>query len=168
MNTILDHESPQLAVLNGDLITGENTHIHNSTKYVDQLLAPLVARRVPWASTYGNHDQQFNLSTAKMLATEKTYGTLSYTRDMVRVPRAGTSNYYVPVYGSSGDDDAPALILWFFDSRGGSYYQERNSTGGHVESPGVVHPAVRLPAPPPAQLTNAARRSGGSVAPTQP
>ena len=151
MNTVLDHESPQLAVLNGDLITGENTYVHNSTKYVDQLLAPLVARRVPWASTYGNHDQQFNLSTARMLAVERGYGALSHTRDMVGVPRAGTSNYYVPVYGSGGDDDdVPALMLWFFDSRGGYYYQQTNSTGGHVKSPSVVHPAVRpLPPSPP-------------------
>jgi hypothetical protein len=147
MNTILDHESPQLVVLNGDLITGENTHAHNSTKYLDQLLAPLVRRRLPWASTYGNHDQQFNLSTAKMLAVERGYGALSHTRDMVGVPRAGTSNYYVPVYGSGGDDDVPAMMLWFFDSRGGYYYQQTNSTGGHVKSPSVVHPAVRPPPP---------------------
>jgi hypothetical protein len=175
MNTILDHESPQLTVLNGDLITGENTHLHNSTKYLDQLLAPLVSRRIPWASTYGNHDQQFNLSTAEMLAVESKYGALSYTRGMVRVPRAGTSNYYVPVFGARSGD-TPALILWFFDSRGGSYYQQLNSTGGHVVSPGVVHPAVHPLSPltllppifPSPKLTNqsppARRRSAGSAA----
>ncbi|KAI7590558.1 hypothetical protein KC316_g3321, partial [Hortaea werneckii] len=62
MNTILDAESPQLVVLNGDLITGENTFLENSTSYIDQIVAPLVQRDLPWASTYGNHDSDFNIS----------------------------------------------------------------------------------------------------------
>jgi hypothetical protein len=148
MNTILESESPQLVVLNGDLITGENTYYHNSTKYLDIIVAPLVKRRMPWASVYGNHDQNFNLSTAKMLEVEKKYGGLSYTQDMVRDPAAGTSNYYLPVYGA-GSDYTPALILWFFDSQGGKAYQQINATGGTVAMPGVVHESVRpLPIPP--------------------
>lgn len=54
MNTVLDDESPQLVVLNGDLITGENTFKDNSTDYVDEIVAPLVEAGLPWASTYGS------------------------------------------------------------------------------------------------------------------
>ena len=58
MNTVLDTESPQLVVLNGDLITGENTYRENSSDYVDSIVRPMVERGLPWASTYGNHDSQ--------------------------------------------------------------------------------------------------------------
>lgn len=54
MQTVLDHETPQLVVLNGDLITGENTLKDNSTDYVDEIVAPLVEAGLPWASTYGS------------------------------------------------------------------------------------------------------------------
>lgn len=54
MKTVLDNEAPQLVVVNGDFITGENTFKENSTDYVDEIVSPLVARNLPWASTYGS------------------------------------------------------------------------------------------------------------------
>lgn len=54
METVLDKESPQLVVINGDFITGENTFKKNSTDYVDEIVSPLLARKLPWASTYGS------------------------------------------------------------------------------------------------------------------
>lgn len=54
MKTVLDKEAPQLVVINGDFITGENTFKKNSTDYVDEIVSPLVARNLPWASTYGS------------------------------------------------------------------------------------------------------------------
>ena len=53
MNSVLDDESPQIVVLNGDLITGENTFLVNSTSYIDQIVQPMVQRGLSWASTYG-------------------------------------------------------------------------------------------------------------------
>ena len=67
MNQVFDAESPQLVVLNGDLITGENTFLENSTDYIDEIVAPLVQRKLSWASTYGNHDSAFNLSRDSIL-----------------------------------------------------------------------------------------------------
>jgi hypothetical protein len=67
MNTVLDYENQQLVVLNGDLITGENTYKANASHYVDQIVAPLVQRNAVWASTYGNHDSDFNLSRMDIL-----------------------------------------------------------------------------------------------------
>lgn len=54
MRTVLGSEAPQLVVLNGDLITGENTLRENSTDYVDEIVAPIVEAGLPWASTYGS------------------------------------------------------------------------------------------------------------------
>lgn len=54
---------------------------------------------------------------------------------------AGVTNYFLPVYPSSGSP-IPCLILWFFDSRGGFYYQEKNATGARVGQPDWVDSSV--------------------------
>ncbi|KAI0469855.1 calcineurin-like phosphoesterase [Xylariaceae sp. FL0804] len=144
INEILDAESPGLVVLNGDLITGENGFLENSTVYVDQIVQPLVDRNLTWASTYGNHDYQFNLSGEAILARERRWPENSRTTSMVPGPDAGTSNYYLPVYdygcnkNQSGGCAVPELLLWFFDSRGGFLYQQTNATGDQIGQPDWV------------------------------
>ncbi|KAI0849973.1 Metallo-dependent phosphatase [Daldinia vernicosa] len=139
INEILEAESPGLVVLNGDLITGENGFLENSTVYVDQIVSPLVDRGLPWASTYGNHDYDYNISGSTILAREKRWSN-SRTTQMVFDEEAGTSNYYLPVYDSDCSDEncAPELILWFFDSRGGFRYQQKDGSGNRVGQPDWV------------------------------
>ncbi|KAI0884310.1 Metallo-dependent phosphatase [Annulohypoxylon maeteangense] len=143
INKILDAESPGLVVLNGDLITGENTFLENSTVYVDQIVGPLVNRGLTWASTYGNHDYDFNISGNSILAREKLWPN-SRTQQMVISKNSGVSNYYLPVYDSkcSTDDCAPELLLWFFDSKGGFKYQQKNASGSRVGNPDWVDSSV--------------------------
>ncbi|KAG9612415.1 polysaccharide lyase family 4 protein, partial [Aureobasidium melanogenum] len=140
MNSVLDNEQTTgLVVLNGDLITGENTFLHNSTKYVDSVVAPLVKRGMSWASTYGNHDSDFNLSRQGIFEEESKY-PLSRTKNMVLASDAGVSNYYLPVYGNNSA--VPEFLLWFFDSRGGNYFQQESTTGTPVPQPNWVSQSV--------------------------
>lgn len=143
IHEVLDAESPDLVVLNGDLITGENAFLANSTVYVDEIVGPLVERGLTWASTYGNHDSSYNLSRSALLARENRWPN-SRTKQMVSGRDAGVTNYYLPVYGSGdkNDDGAPAMLLWFFDSRGGDYYQELDSSGNVIPQPNWVHQSV--------------------------
>lgn len=131
LNEVLDRENPQLVVLNGDLITGENAFRDNSTAVIHQIAAPLVQRNLSWASTYGNHDSQFNLSRAQILATEHEYPN-ARTTNMFPDNTFGVTNYYLPVYGAADDPTTapPKLLLWFFDSRGGFLYNTTNATTG--------------------------------------
>lgn len=41
------------SVLNGDLITGENTFKENSTVYIDEIVNNLNEAQIPFSSTYG-------------------------------------------------------------------------------------------------------------------
>ncbi|OLN83072.1 putative inactive purple acid phosphatase 16-like protein 1 [Colletotrichum chlorophyti] len=119
MRTVLNSEHPDLVVLNGDLITGEDTHKENSTKYIDQIVQPLVTANQKWASIYGNHDSKYNLDREQLFRAEKGYD-LCYTTSMGdNLP--GITNYYVPIF--DGDAKDPIALLWFFDSRGGTSYQ---------------------------------------------
>ncbi|KAI9172358.1 putative inactive purple acid phosphatase [Paramyrothecium foliicola] len=139
LNKVLDFDRPNLVVLNGDLITGENAYLDNSTAVVDQMVEPMVSRGLPWASTYGNHDSQYDLSPEAILEREHMFPG-ARTRRMVWSREAGVTNYYLPVYAPECADCscAPELILWFFDSRGGFYFQERNGDGSHVGRPNWV------------------------------
>ncbi|KAH8909968.1 Metallo-dependent phosphatase [Coniochaeta sp. PMI_546] len=118
LRQVLSAEAPDLAVLNGDLITGENTFRHNSSAYVHRIVAPMAASGTPWASTYGNHDSKANLSRREMLDVEWGYG-LSYTRTTKGLE--GVTNYYLLIH-RPGAKGRPVVVLWFFDSRGGTSY----------------------------------------------
>ncbi|KAK3306160.1 Metallo-dependent phosphatase-like protein [Chaetomium strumarium] len=150
IETILDAEPrTDLVVLNGDLITGENTFIENSTHYVDQIVHPMLQRGLTWASTYGNHDNDFNISASAILARERLWPN-ARTSQMVSDPNAGVSNYYLPVYAADCHPGRerhggcrPELLLWFFDSRGGFEFQQRDpATGDRVGKPNWVDTRV--------------------------
>lgn len=143
LNKILDSESPDLVVLNGDLITGENAYLENSTAYIDQIAAPLVNHGVKWASTYGNHDHNYNISAKDILAREQRFPN-ALTKSMVSGRNAGVSNYYLPVYAPdcTTRNCAPEMLLWFFDSRGGFYYRENHEDGSQVGQPDWVDVSV--------------------------
>jgi hypothetical protein len=136
MNTILDNEAVNLAVLNGDLLTCEEVATANVSKYIDQIITPLKDRNLPWASTYGNHDMSKTCSTRSMLEREHAIGgNLAFTKSMVygKYHEVGTSNYYVPVYESDGGGNPNlAMLLWFFDSRGGSRFRETGQDGKDI------------------------------------
>lgn len=117
---VLERESSQLVVLNGDLISGYGTRADNATLYLDQVVAPIVDLGLPWATTYGNHDNQDHSRSTDLLRREKDYNN-SLTKNMLPDnSQAGVSNYYLQVYSASGNQDVPEVILWFFDSRGGA------------------------------------------------
>ncbi|KAK0103138.1 hypothetical protein ONS96_005747 [Cadophora gregata f. sp. sojae] len=144
MNAVLNYEESDFVVLNGDLITGENTFLTNSTSYLDIIVEPLVQRKITWASTYGNHDSQFNLSRTALFAQENKYD-LSYTRSSPKGV-AGVTNYYLPVYpreenchGTASTSCAPLAILWFLDSQGGAPFQ---NPPGSEQIPDWVDPSI--------------------------
>ncbi|KAL3430408.1 Metallo-dependent phosphatase-like protein [Aspergillus tetrazonus] len=119
---VLQHEaSTQLVVLNGDLISGYGTTSDNATRYLDQVLAPIQALGLPWAVTYGNHDNERFARSRELLDYEsRTYPNYSLTRNMgPRDSEAGVSNYYLEVFAAE-TSHVPEMLLWFFDSRGGA------------------------------------------------
>ncbi|PPR03658.1 hypothetical protein CVT24_007772 [Panaeolus cyanescens] len=119
MRKVLADEKPDYVVINGDLMTGENTFRENSTSLVDKIMGPLNEAKVPFSSTHGNHDNQANITHLEEILREQKVAPLSYTRaSPVGVGGAGgPGNYWVPIYRKA-HDRSPALVLWFFDSRG--------------------------------------------------
>jgi hypothetical protein len=119
MASILNIENPQLVVLNGDLITGEAINRSNSSSYVDRIVAPFIEHNVPWASTYGNHESATSLCPQDVFQRE-TGNQDSLTQSMVPNSTAGYTNYFLPVFPNDESVEVPEVILWFFDTRGGT------------------------------------------------
>jgi hypothetical protein len=137
MRSVIADERPDFVVLNGDLITGENTFMENSSAYVDDIVEPMVRKGVPWGSTYGNHDSSFNLSRYLILEEEQKYDLcLTRSEDDTKLP--GVSNYWLTIDDAKGH---PVAVLWFLDSRGGWNYgskpEDKDSEDGWI-APEVV------------------------------
>lgn len=165
MEDVLAQEDSQMVVLNGDLISGEATNRSMSSAYIDRVVAPLVGRRLPWASTYGNHDSELNLDPQQTFLRENRYPN-SLTSKMVSGHDAGVTNYYLPVfYHGASSDSIPAVILWFFDSRGGHVPLKHSGTIDPIPRPNWVDDSVesstlgmrRV------ELTHLSRPSNGSL-----
>lgn len=132
MFDILEWENPDFVVFTGDMMSAEVMY-GNGTAVMDQLLEPVVRGNYRWASTYGNHDIGNNVTREELLQAEQKYDGC-YTRQG-EAGLVGNTNYYVPVFPHGANaTDKPAMILWFFDSRGG-----KNRTG---EIPYHVHETV--------------------------
>lgn len=151
MNAVLNNEQPNLVVLNGDLTTCEFVATENVTSLIDQIAAPLTDRNMPYAVTFGNHDMSKTCSTRVMSEhmwdniKGKNGKRLSFTTSYVSGPydQVGTSNYYIPVYASSGGGNPQlSLMLYFFDSKGGRDYQKTDTDGKDVPVPGWVDDRV--------------------------
>ncbi|KAH7376819.1 Metallo-dependent phosphatase-like protein [Plectosphaerella cucumerina] len=135
--------STDFVIMNGDLISRDNTFATNTTAYIDQALAPIAARGLTFASLHGNHDPGYNRSVEALLAREHlTPG--SRTRSSVPDPqRVGATNYRLPIFppdcpGNSTCGCAPELLLWFLDSRSGFAYQSLNPDGTRIQRPNWV------------------------------
>lgn len=145
---ILDDEpDTDFVVFNGDIISRDNIFSHNTTEYIDQMLAPVVSRNLSWATIYGNHDPGYNRSTMQMLDRERLF---KGSRTLSQGPkssneRLGVSNYFLPVYDSNcakGCNCIPQLIMWFFDSRSGFEYKTLSNNGTRVDRSSWVAPEV--------------------------
>ncbi|CAI6339854.1 unnamed protein product [Periconia digitata] len=144
MNKVLDAEpGTDLVVLNGDLISCEWVGPESVNSTIDKIIDPLLARKLPFTATFGNHDMSKTCDTravaqhmrekASVLATG--HREVTWTRNAVqgKYEDVGTSNYYIPVYSASGGGNPNlSMVLWFFDSRGGNKYQP----GGEDEGVG--------------------------------
>lgn len=163
MRAMLKSEQPDFVVINGDLITGESmltcihfgkwfltlvfdidTYKENVTAYLDLMLAPLIEAGVPFATTFGNHDNQANITHLDQIKHIQKIAPLAYTKACGTCGgEGGEANYYLPIYPKSCGEfrfalltpdlpclclwstpflltvHAPVLLLWFFDSRGG-------------------------------------------------
>ena len=98
-------EAPDLVVLTGDLIYG------NARESIRNVISAVSSAGVPFAVTFGNHDDESGLSRRELFDIISSYpGNL--TDSVAGIP--GVTNFVLPVLSSDGTRDAAALYC--FDS----------------------------------------------------
>ncbi|GAA1845877.1 metallophosphoesterase family protein [Agromyces salentinus] len=112
----LDAEKPDFALINGDVITGGCETRLAVKQAINNVVWPMESRGIPWAVTYGNHDEdslpQSGVDEAMMLDFYRSYDFNYNAENIAGV--TGTGNTIVPI--RSANDRREAFALWLLDS----------------------------------------------------
>ena len=106
MGEVLDAEKPDLVIFTGDVIFGKP-----ADKSMRRALEPTINRGIPFAVTFGNHDDELGMSRKELYDFIKDMpGNLTSTVEEL----SGVTNFILPVKASDGSQDA--ALLYVFDS----------------------------------------------------
>jgi hypothetical protein len=118
INRVLDEEKPDFVIFTGDVIYGKPAEAGY------RAVLDLVERRnVPFAVTFGNHDDEQGLSREELLKIIQTYScSLTSTAEGI----SGVTNFILPVRSSCGNRDE--RVLYVLDSHS---YSRIDGVGGY-------------------------------------
>lgn len=118
INEVLDAEKPDLVLFTGDVIYGKPAEEGMRT-----VLNLASKRKIPFAVTFGNHDNEQGLSRTQLLDIMKTI-PYNLTDSVIGV--SGASNLILPV--KSADNKKEAAVLYCLDSHS---YSQIAGIGGY-------------------------------------
>lgn len=111
MNEVLDAERPDLVIITGDIIYSKP-----AKDALDGALAPIIKREIPWAVTFGNHDDEAGWSRGEVMnSIMQMPHCLSLPGDTNNIK--GVGNYIIELKDNKKENIK--ALLYFFDS--GSY-----------------------------------------------
>lgn len=116
LERVLETESPDLVIFTGDQLKGYSFAYRGENRQqkveqaIQELLAPLETRGIPFAVTFGNHDRQAGLTNEQQLKIYRQ--SPCYTAGQYELD-AGTRCLYI-----YDDNGIPAFSLFLIDSQG--------------------------------------------------
>jgi len=123
LEAALDTEKPNLVVFTGDQLKGYSPRLRLAgpekriamiTQTIDDLVAPLEARGIPFTVTFGNHDHDAPLTGDEQVRLYRRSPLFLAQDSPGGVP--GFVNHAIPVLGSKGEK--AALLLYMLDTHG--------------------------------------------------
>ncbi|MEE2570257.1 metallophosphoesterase [Pseudarthrobacter sp. J64] len=116
MDGVLDAEKPDFVVINGDVINGGCDTELEVKQALNHVVRPMESRQIPWAVTFGNHDedsaQRTGMAEDRMLEFLQSY---EFNLNADSVPGlTGTSNTQLLLQSSRSKD--PVFALWLIDT----------------------------------------------------
>ncbi|KAL1958197.1 hypothetical protein VTO42DRAFT_5052 [Malbranchea cinnamomea] len=118
---LLDEEKPDLVVLTGDQVNGETAP--DAQTAIFKFAEPLIARKIPYATIFGNHDDEGNLDRNGLMdiLTNLPYSLAEAGPEDVD----GVGNYHVEILGHGSSHSA--LTLYLLDTH--SYSPDKSMPG---------------------------------------
>lgn len=118
MNEVLDAEKPDLVIYTGDLIFAKP-----ASEAMDKVFEPAISRKIPFAVTLGNHDDEHDLTRSQLYDYIKGKpGNVTGTVDGL----SGVTNFILPIRNAAGTKEA--FALYGFDSLA---YSKQPETKGY-------------------------------------
>ena len=117
INQVLDMEKPDLVLFTGDVIYGKPAEEGMRT-----VLNLVSKRKIPFAVTFGNHDNEQGLSREELL---KIIQSVPFNLTQTTPGISGVTNFILPVKASDGKRNA--TVLYCIDSH--SYSQIKGVNG---------------------------------------
>ena len=110
---VLDSEKPDLVVLSGDQVNGDTAPDAQSAVFKFAHL--FIERKIPFATIYGNHDDEGSLSREALMQLTRSlpYSVSEFGPSTID----GVGNYYVEVLARGGSTHS-ALTLYLLDTHG--------------------------------------------------
>lgn len=111
LEKVLDIEKPDLVVLTGDQIFGDESPDSETSLF--KAVNPFIKRKIPFAATLGNHDDEGSISRNEMMSliSNLPYSLASNGPEEV----AGFGNYVVNIL-PNGKSKGTSILLYFLDS----------------------------------------------------
>ena len=120
---VLDDVRPGLVVINGDVIDGSPTSALEAKQAINNVVRPMEDRGIPWAITFGNHDEDSSertgLDESDYIAFVRQYEHNVNTAGAEGV--TGTGNQVLTLRSAASREDA--FAVWLLDS--GRYAPEQ-------------------------------------------
>ncbi|KAF3910153.1 hypothetical protein AA313_de0209837 [Arthrobotrys entomopaga] len=124
VSRILDDEKPDLAVLTGDQVNGETSP--DSQTPLFKMADMLIKRGIPYATIYGNHDDEGSLKRPELMSLTETLPLSLSEPGPESVP--GVGNYVLQIMSHKAADH-PAATLYFLDTH--SYSPDEKKYPGY-------------------------------------
>ena len=106
MNEVLDAEKPDFVIYTGDIIFGKP-----AKESLLKALEPVITRKIPFAVTWGNHDDEQGMSRKELFDLIKDIpNNLTSTVQGI----TGVTNFILPVKSAVGKKES--AVLYVFDS----------------------------------------------------
>lgn len=125
--TLIDTEKRSLVIVNGDCLSGNDCKSEaDLRKAIGHVAAAMESRRVPWAITFGNHDQEHDQATHidkhAVLAIYASYPhnlNAGYAQGLY-----GVGDKHILIWDAAGSK--PVYCLWLIDSN--AYFVDGKNT----------------------------------------
>lgn len=107
INKILDIEKPDLVVYTGDLTASKAP----AREAITRVVTTAASRKIPFAVTLGNHDDEQDLNRVQLFEVLKT---IPYNRTETVAGLSGVTNFILPIQGSVNAKNE--AVLYFLDT----------------------------------------------------
>jgi hypothetical protein len=116
MEKVLDAEKPGFALINGDVINGSSQTVTEVKQAINNVVQPMESRGIPWALTFGNHDEDSmpngtGMDEAKILDFIRSY---EFNANSKNDKIVGESNSQLLI--ASSKSAKPVFGIWLLDS----------------------------------------------------